>query len=153
LAPYYFSKMRSVIFFLLLINLFVFGSIKAWRETESPAIRIEISGLKKEKGKILLALFRGEAGFPDQGEKAFKSYNLNPAEVLILPDIPPGTYAFALLHDLDNNGKMTFNFVGYPKDGYSSSPSGGPRFSKPNYKDSKFIHSANGTTLKIQMHY
>ena len=92
-------------------------------------------------------------GFPDDVEKAFKTWALDPAQTLNLGLIPPGDYALALFHDTDENKKMTFNLVGYPKEGFSSSPEGGSRWSKPNWKLARFKHGPNQTTLNLKMHY
>jgi len=116
-------------------------------------IRLHFSGIKTQKGEILIAMFNNETGFPEDGSKAFKTWKFSPASTITLQNIPPGTYAITLLHDLDNNQKMTFNLFGIPKDGYSSTPDGGPRFSKPKYKSSLFQHSSKPTDLNLKMHY
>jgi uncharacterized protein (DUF2141 family) len=98
-------------------------------------------------------LFTNEKGFPDDGTKAYKTWKFIPSDQIVLDNIPPGTYALSLLHDLDNDLKMSYNFVGFPKDGYSASPNGGQRFSKPVFEKSTFTHSRSGTELYLQIHY
>ena len=36
-------------------------------------------------------------------------------------DIPPGTYAIAVFHDENANGKLDKNFLGIPCEGYGAS--------------------------------
>jgi uncharacterized protein (DUF2141 family) len=36
-------------------------------------------------------------------------------------DIPPGTYALAVIHDENMNGKLDTNWLGIPKEGYGFS--------------------------------
>jgi len=71
-------------------------------------------------------------------------------------DIVPGTYAFAVIHDENMNGKLDTNSLGVPKEGYGFSNDaktslGAPSFSaasllsdgkKPGYDDQLALLSA-----------
>lgn len=117
-------------------------------------IEIEISDLRTAKGGIIVAcLFNNEKGFPDNGSKAFQIAKPGLANAFVFREIPKGEYALALLHDLDEDGKMTYSFLGMPKDGFASSPDGGPLLSKPTFKAARFFHDGVRTRLKIKMHY
>jgi uncharacterized protein (DUF2141 family) len=117
-------------------------------------IEIEISDLRTSPGgKIVACLFNKEKGFPDDGSKAFKIANPGLADAFVFREIPKGEYALALLHDLDGDGKMTYSMLGMPKDGFASSPDGGPLLSKPTFKSARFFHDGIKTRLKIKMHY
>jgi uncharacterized protein (DUF2141 family) len=142
-----FLKILSYSFTALLI--FSFQPMKK----SNSAIRIYLDGAVPKKGQILVSLFSAENGFPDQNENAFQSWVFQPSKELVLENIPPDTYAISLLHDLDNNKKMSYSFIGIPTDGYSSSPDGGSRFFKPKFQDSKFLHSEKGTDLHLKVYY
>lgn len=117
-------------------------------------IRIITEGLRKEEGgTVFVCLFQSEKGFPDDATSAYRILQIKATEPLIMPDIPPGQYAIVLLHDLDGNGKMTYSFLGLPKDGFSSSPAGGSSFSKPVFGKCKFRHGSGETLLRMKIHY
>jgi uncharacterized protein (DUF2141 family) len=117
-------------------------------------IEIELSDLRSSAGgKIVACLFKKEMGFPDDGSKAFQIANPGIANAFVFKEIPKGEYALALLHDLDGDGKMTYSMLGMPKDGFASSPDGGPLLSKPTFKAARFFHDGIKTRLKIKMHY
>ena len=124
-----------------------------FRSEEIASIRIHIPNVKEGKGEILISLFNQEKGFPEDGALAFRTWRLPPGKNLLLSGIPSGKYALAILHDFDNNQKMTYNLLGMPQEGYASSPEGGPKLSKPRFKNALFRHSAKGTDLTIPIHY
>lgn len=124
-----------------------------FRSEETASIRISIPNVKEGKGEILISLFNKEKGFPEEGALAFRTWRLPPEKNLLLSGIPAGKYALAILHDFDNNQKMTYNLLGIPQEGYASSPDGGPKLSKPRFNKSLFRHSAKGTDLTIPIYY
>jgi uncharacterized protein (DUF2141 family) len=136
---------------ILLLHFVLSGFFSA--QTPTAPVRIHLDGLREGRGEILLALFNREVGFPDEERNAFRTFVFPARTDLVLESVPPGTYALALLHDLDGNKKMTFSFFGLPRDGYSSSPAGGARFSKPRFTESRFAHGSRPTDLRMKMHY
>lgn len=90
---------------------------------------------------IRVLLFSGATGFPDQVSRAAKSISLPPKNKQVaftIPDLAPGTYALAVIHDQDGNGKLSSNAVGYPveKFGFSNNPK--VYFSPPSFEKAAF---------------
>jgi len=56
----------------------------------------------------------------------------------VLEDLPAGTYSMAMLHDLNGNKKMDFNFIGWPKEGYGFYPDPGFLMRKPRFEECNF---------------
>jgi uncharacterized protein (DUF2141 family) len=148
-----FLAMKVIRTVLLLILTLSFPMGFTFRSEENASIRIHLPNVKEGKGEILIALFNKEKGFPEEGALAFRNWRLPPAKNLTLTGIPSGKYALAILHDLDDNQKMTFNILGIPKEGYASSPDGGPKLSKPQFKNALFLHAGKGTDLTIPIYY
>ena len=104
----------------------------------SASLHVQIHGARSDQGKVLVLVFDNEDGFPDQVEKAFKQLVLeskNGKAEFSLDTIPAGKYAVTVLHDEDDNGIMTTNFVGLPQEkyGFSNNPKiyfGPPSFEK-----------------------
>ena len=122
-----------------LIFSFIFLSFSALSFSRPPAsLHVQIHGARSDQGKVLVLVFDNEDGFPDQVEKAFKQLVLeskNGKAEFSLDTIPAGKYAVTVLHDEDDNGIMTTNFVGLPQEkyGFSNNPKiyfGPPSFEK-----------------------
>lgn len=117
-------------------------------------IHIRPSGLKTNNGgTVWICLFGSASGFPDEPSRALRAEKFKPNDLFILKSVNPGSYAIALLHDLNGDGKMSYSFFGIPQDGFSSSPDGGPLLSKPTFKNAVFHHRDGLTKLDMEIHY
>jgi len=95
-------------------------------QSGTATLTIRVTGVHNNKGRIALALFQSEAGFPGDSSKAMR---LQQAEIdaqtrsaqFTLQGIPYGVYAVSVFHDENMNGKLDKNFVGAPKEGYGAS--------------------------------
>ena len=68
-------------------------------------------------------------------------------------DVEPGTYAVALLHDENNDGKANRALGMMPKEGYGFSRDAKVRMGPPKFKDAVFEHTGEDQTLTIKMRY
>ncbi len=126
--------------FLLLFFAFIF-SITLSAQTRS-SVQVNIQEASSDRGMIRVLLFSGAPGFPDQVGKAVKSFSLPPKNQQVaftITDLVPGTYALAVIHDQDSNGKLSSNAVGYPieKFGFSNNPK--VYFSPPSFEKASFV--------------
>jgi uncharacterized protein (DUF2141 family) len=137
---------------LLFISLFS-ASPASFGARES--IKVRVTNVNNKKGEVMLALFSSPKGFPYETSYAIQKQKGNAVKGIIelsFTDIPPGTYAIALFHDTNSDGKLNTNFLGIPKEGYGVSNNTYNTFSAPGYKESSFSHS-DRTELTIQMKY
>lgn len=121
---------------------------------ESP-VRVTVHNLRNEKGVILLSLYASGDGFPSDASKAVKlaKVKVTGAQTeIVLEGIPAGSYAIALLHDENNNGKMDTGMFGIPKEGYGASNDAKAVLGPPSFEDARFEHKQN-THLQIKMKY
>ena len=61
--------------------------------------------------------------------------------------MPYGNYAVGVLHDKDNNGEMTKNFIGMPKEAFGFTRDYKVVFRAPKYKEANF--EAESPKLKL----
>jgi uncharacterized protein (DUF2141 family) len=76
--------------------------------------------LRNVKGQVVCALHASADGFPKNGDKAIaqaKSRIASGYAVCDFPDVKEGTYAIAVFHDENSNGKLDTNFMGMPSEG------------------------------------
>jgi uncharacterized protein (DUF2141 family) len=99
-------------------------------------------------------VFSKPSGFPDQVKQAVRSISLPPKSGKAnfkLTDLPAGTYAIGVIHDLDNNEKLSTNAVGYPteKFGFSNNPK--VYFGPPSFEKAAFVLGKTALSLEINL--
>jgi uncharacterized protein (DUF2141 family) len=68
-----------------------------------------------------------------------------------IPELPPGTYAVAVFHDANGNGKLDTNFLGIPKEPTGASRDPKPRMGPPKFTDCSFdLKSNTSITINLQ---
>jgi uncharacterized protein (DUF2141 family) len=68
-------------------------------------------------------------------------------------DIPPGTYALAVIHDEDMNGKLDTNWLGVPTEGYGFSNDAKAWLSAPAFSAASFQYDGQNLELTISLRY
>ena len=68
-------------------------------------------------------------------------------------DIPPGTYALAVVHDENMNGKLDANWLGRPKEGYGFSNDAKSLLSAPSFSDASFEYDGQNLDLTMTLRY
>jgi uncharacterized protein (DUF2141 family) len=90
-------------------------------------LTIVVDGMSSDEGNLGVLVFNDAKGWPEDRTLALRDIAV-PAQkgtqILKVPDLPPGKYAVALIHDLNRNHKLDKNFLGYPKEqwGMSNNP-------------------------------
>lgn len=119
---------------------------------KSATVTVKITGIEKIKGKVLIGLFNKPKGYPDIG-KEYKGIAIEvkaKSLTYTFVDVPPGDYAIAVVHDINTNGKVDYNFIGMPLEMYAFSGNSGC-IGKPPFKKAKFTLKDKYTvTLKLK---
>jgi uncharacterized protein (DUF2141 family) len=122
--------------------------------------RIEavVSGVSNAQGMVGCALFSSAAGFPLESDKpGVRILRVTPAAgaaLCVFDNVPPGTYAIAVVHDTNGNGRADTNFLGMPTEGVGVSNNVMPRMSAPTFEANKFTVAVGQTTrLSISLRY
>jgi len=68
-------------------------------------------------------------------------------------DIPPGTYALAIVHDENMNGKLDTNLLGIPKEGYGFSNDAKALLGAPSFSAASFPYDGQNLELTISLNY
>ena len=71
----------------------------------------------------------------------------------VFEDLPQGSYGVAVIHDENRNGKLDFNEMGMPVEGYGHSNNPERRMGPPKFDETKFAVSSPSTTVEIQLIY
>ena len=107
-----------------------------------------------KKGTMLVLIFKKENWAPDKPEKAFKIVKVkvqSSSQEISIKNIPFGTYAIGLIHDINSNNKLDTRWFppGMPSEdvGASNNAEGGP-FGAPPWDKAKF--TVNKEEVRLQ---
>ena len=137
----------------------VFANLPAivFAETSCPGIHVKILDIRNSTGAVACALFESPEGFPTE----FLKFATNIMMVKIQDtqarcnflDIPPGTYALAVIHDENMDGKLRTNWLGVPTEGYAFSSDAKASMSAPSFEAASFPYDGQNLDLTIRLNY
>lgn len=124
-------------------------------EPTDPVLQVEITDLRAEAGTLRVSVFNRADGFLRDDRKALARgvVRASSGERALSFRLPPGTYAVAILHDENDNGRLDTNFLGIPTEGYGVSNNPKPRFRAPRFREAVFTLPEGGTRAVISLQY
>jgi len=129
----------------------------AFAGSSCSGINIEILNIKNSAGSVACALFESPVGFPTE----YLRYATNIMAIKVrdkqarcdFENIPPGTYALAVIHDENMNGKLDTKFLGIPREGYGFSNDVTALLGTPSFSAASFLYDGQNLDLTISLHY
>ncbi len=126
-------------------------------QSPCPGIHVEILNIRNSTGTVACALFESPDGFP-------ADYLRTATNVMVIKirkdqarcdfeDIPPGTYAMAVIHDENMNGKLDTNWLGIPTEGYGFSNDAKGVMGAPPFSAASFAYNGQNLELTMSLHY
>jgi uncharacterized protein (DUF2141 family) len=115
-------------------------------------IRVQARNFRNAGGNVRFLLFSQPDGYPDEPGRAFRSRTVrisNGKAAAVFGSLPPGTYAIALMHDENGNGKLDVGLFGMPLEGYGASNDARGKRGGPSFKDAAFRF--DGTRLDVDI--
>lgn len=144
----------------VLFAVLVFASLPALAFAQSPScpgIHVKILNIRNSVGTVDCALFDSPVGFPiDVLLSATNAVVLkirNTQTRCDFEEVPPGTYALAVIHDENMNGKLDTNWLGIPKEGYGFSNGAKALLHAPSFSAASFQYDGGTLDLTISLHY
>lgn len=120
-------------------------------------IHVDILDIKNSTGSVACALFESPEGFPaDYLRQATNIMSLKIQKTAARCDfegLPPGTYALAIIHDENMNGKLDTNVLGFPTEGYGFSNDAKGILSAPSFAAASFTYDGGNLELTIRLQY
>lgn len=153
--PRILKEIRWARFLAMLVSLNLPAS--AFAQSSCLGIHVKIPDLENRTGNIACGIFNTPGGFPKQF--------LDSAETVIIKkiqgaqaqcdfaDIPPGTYAIAVIHDENRNGELDTNWFGLPTEGYGFSNTTVDEFGAPAFSAASFRYDGRNLNLSIKLKY
>ncbi len=119
-------------------------------------LTVRVDGLKNQKGQVCLSIYSSNQGFPNQGDRALQSQCVKIAQtpqLVTFENLKAGSYAVAVIHDANADGKLNLNFLGIPTEGFGFSNNPKIRTSPPKFGDSAVLVAGSSTNIQIQLQY
>jgi uncharacterized protein (DUF2141 family) len=119
---------------------------------ETAQLEITVTNINQPDGTMFITIFKN----PDNwlGEEAFLDLRFpvtsEEDSKFVIPDIPPGTYAVSIFHDLNGNLDIDTNFIGIPKEPYGFSGEVG-KFGPPKFDKASFVLESGTKELEIKL--
>lgn len=123
---------------------------------ENGVLNVTVSGLRNDKGQVMVSLFAGSEGFPDDVARSHVTVTvpvINGQAKVDIQDVPYGVYAISVLHDENNDGEMETSFLGTPREGFSFSGNPQYKFGHPEFDDARFYLFAPQKKQALTMRY
>lgn len=129
----------------------------AFAQSSCAGIHVKILDIRNSDGAVACALFEAPEGFPAK----FLKFATNIMMIKIQDtqarcdflDIPPGTYALAVIHDENMNGELDTNWLGIPEEGYGFSSDAEASMSAPSFEAASFPYDGQDLNLTITLNY
>lgn len=125
--------------------------IAAPASAETGTLTVEVSDLEFNEGTVRFALFDSDENF---FKRAVAYGNVEVADngaTWVVNDLPFGTYAVTVHHDVNDNGEMEQHWYGKPKEPTGASTNPSLRLGPPTFEKSKFDFAAAELRLSIDV--
>jgi uncharacterized protein (DUF2141 family) len=145
------KRMRN--FALVAVFTVLSGVTSSGEVPASCSLTIVVHGISNSKGVLGLVIFNTPKGWPEDVSSSFRHTAFRAqagTQTVSLPDIPPGRYAVALIHDINENMKLDKNWVGIPKEQWGISNNPRARFSPPAF-DKAVFYLKQDTRIDIHL--
>lgn len=119
-------------------------------------LEAEIEGLRNSNGKVRCALWNSPQGFAKNDDSQFATASAaidDQRATCVFNNLPAGSYAIAVLHDENGNGRMDYDFLGLPKEGYGFSNDAKALLSAPPFPAAEIKYDGVSLVTPIRIHY
>jgi uncharacterized protein (DUF2141 family) len=122
-----------------------------------PGIHVTILNIRNSLGTVDCALFNSPSGFPaDTLRSALRLSAMKVPDRMghcDFDDLPPGKYALVVLHDENMNGRVDYNWLGVPREGYGFSNNVHGKLGAPSFEQAAFLYDGKTLDLSISLRY
>ncbi len=119
-------------------------------------LTVMVEGLRGKQGQVCARLFAQSNGFPNQQDKAVANQCIKVSKIATgfkFEKIVPGSYAVAIFHDANTDGKINTGVFGIPSEGLGCSRNPRGLIGPPRFQDAVFLVVGPNNEIKIQLNY
>jgi len=117
-------------------------------------LSVTITGVRSSGGQMRLAIFNNPVDFPSGRSVVTRNVPAREGEMtVVIEGLAAGTYALALHHDENTNGKMDTSLLGLPQEGYGFSNDAPVFLGAPPFADAAVTVPEEGKEITARMVY
>jgi uncharacterized protein (DUF2141 family) len=118
-------------------------------------VNLTITGLRSDKGQVLICLTREVNAFPDCSGSSDARHAVVPATnpQATFANLPQGRYAISVLHDENGNGRADKTLGLIPREGFGFSRDAPVRMGPPKFEQAAFDINGHDVSQSIRMRY
>jgi len=155
---YYLAGTKSIIIMRLPITLLLFWFLPFIGTFGSHPQKVEvtITGIKSTQGRLCIAIFVDNEGFKKESpckDMKISKERISGNTTTVEFELLPGVYGISVLDDENCNGKMDYNMVGIPKEGFGFSNYYHRGITKPHFDQFKFEVSNSDVKVLVELKY
>lgn len=125
--------------------------VPSWAEIEpeTGTLIVNVPKLQSDEGDLRFVMFDSRESFLKNPVRAEIIDIVNLQGSWIVKNLPYGTYAVLVHHDVDGSEKMERHWYGKPKEPTGVSNDAPSKFGPPKFKHAKFEFAASSLTITI----
>jgi uncharacterized protein (DUF2141 family) len=132
------------------------STVMAPAQVSADILTITISDIRESEGQIMIQVANSEEGFEFAEDSPVPPVAISQlaeaGSMTFEVALPEGIYGARVLHDLNGNGEMDYNFVGMPKEPWAFSNNATGRLGPAKWQDAKFEVSGD-RALEISLNH
>lgn len=114
-------------------------------------LAIRIDDVKSSEGSIMVAVYDSADSFLKRPVKAARMPASAGAVEVLIKDLAPGQYGFALFHDANGNGKLDRNAMGIPAEDHAFSNNALGHMGPPSFEQTSFAVAPSGASATVSL--
>jgi uncharacterized protein (DUF2141 family) len=117
-------------------------------------LAVTVTDLPSDAGTLRAAVYADAASFNAQ-QNPVAALILKPQGKMVrftLGDLPPGRYALAVFHDLNDNGKLDTNLLSMPTEPWGFSNGAVGNFGPPSFDQAAVTLGGEGASASVKVH-
>lgn len=125
-------------------------------KTDTHLLSIEISGIRNDKGVLQVGVFMSQESFREEKpEYEFTQLKrgVENGRIVLRTELPEGKYGISVLDDENDDGRMNYNILGIPREGFGFSDYTHRGMKKPRFDNFSFDLRPEKNTVKVKMRY
>lgn len=132
------------------VCLVALGAFALAGSTPVATLEVTVDNVRSAEGQVRVAVYTKDNWLGQ--EPLARVWTPAKGETVIAKfELPPGEYAVAVLHDLNDNGRMDYRLVRFPKEPYGFSNDAKPKLGPPKFEDAAFLLGEEGLAMAIEL--